>query len=135
MVVERPPEVNPPSGRVPGQVLHAIPRSESWRQRNNGSFCVTGLSFGVSRTRAKYSPKGDLGGGPGSQVARPPPWSRQAVAWAGDGPPPALPRASGVFRHGYFLGIFLDFSEHFYFSPFSAMHRQKQTETGTGALH
>ena len=24
-----------------------------------------------------------------------------------------------------FLGIFLDFSEHFYFSPFSAMHRQK----------
>ena len=108
MVMERPPEGNPPSDRVPGQVLQAIPRSGS-RRRNSRSFRVTGLSLGISSMRDKYRPKGDLGGGP-SWPRRPgdaaSPWPRQAGAWAGGGPPLALLWASGVFRLGYFLGFF-----------------------------
>ena len=34
MVMERPPEVNPLSRRVPGQLLLAIPKSKSRRRRN-----------------------------------------------------------------------------------------------------
>ena len=105
MLMEEPSEVNPPSGRVPGQVLQAILKSESRRRWNRKFFRVTGLYFGVFWTRAKYRPKGDLGGAP----------LAQAGAWAGGGPPPALLRASGVFRLGYFLGISPEFSEHFYF--------------------
>ena len=82
MVMERPPEVNPPSGRVPGQVLQAIPRSESRWRKNRGSFRMMGFSLEVFGTRAKYRPKGDLGGGPLAQEARwhghPPGRARQA---------------------------------------------------------
>src|SRR4051812_30474780 len=54
MVVERPPEVNPPSGRVLGQIPQEIPRSESRRRRNTTSFCVAEFSLGISSTRDKY---------------------------------------------------------------------------------
>ena len=70
MVMERPPEVNPPSGRVPGQVLQAIPRSESRRRWNSRDFRVTGFSSRVFGTRAKYMPKGSLKGAPLAQAAR-----------------------------------------------------------------
>ena len=40
-------------------------------------------------------------------------------------------RASGSFLQIRISGIFLDFSGNIDFSPFSAMHGQKQTETGT----
>ena len=39
MVVEKPPEVNRPSGREPGQDLQAIPRLESRRWWNSRYFC------------------------------------------------------------------------------------------------
>ena len=80
-------------------------------------------------------PKGEPRGwppGPGGQVARPPPdCVRQAP---GRGLDPLRP-SFGLLESSdldIFWGIFMNFSEHFYFSPFSAMHEQKQTETGTG---
>ena len=80
MVTERPSEVNPPSGSVPGQVLLAIPTSESLQRRNSGRNRVTGGSSRISISGAKYMPKGVLRGGPlgpGSQRARPPPGRTQ----------------------------------------------------------
>ena len=52
-------------------------------------------------------------------------WPRPLVTWPGGGPPLGALLASGVFRRKRFLGIFLEFSEHFDFSLFSAIHRQK----------
>lgn len=43
MVMEKPSEVKPTSGRVPGTVRLAIPRSESRRRRNTGENRVTGV--------------------------------------------------------------------------------------------
>ena len=63
---------------------------------------------------------------------RDPPGARRGAAWKRGGPPPALLRASGVFRDKRFLGFFLEFSEHFDFLCFSAMLGQKQTKTSTG---
>ena len=129
MVMEEPPEINPPSGRVPGQELLLIPILESRRWRNSKVYREKGSSSRVSGTGVKIGPKGGTGGGPtgpGGQRARP------RGAWARGGPPPRALLASGVFRRKRFLGIFLEFAEHFDFSPFSAMHEQKQTKTGTG---
>ena len=63
---------------------------------------------------------------PPGQAARGvvPSWPRQEVAWPGGGPPPAVLRASGVFREIGISGIFLEFSGNIDFSPFSAMHIQ-----------
>ena len=58
MVMEKPPEVNPPSGRVPGQLLLVIPRSESLRRQDSGRNRVTGLLPRVFRARGKYRLKG-----------------------------------------------------------------------------
>src|SRR4051812_32427880 len=108
MVMERPPKVNPPSGRVPRQVLPAIPISESRRRWISGRNRVTGNSSRVSGARAKYMPKESLRGGPGGQVVRQPPG--HAVEVPGWGWPPRGPlRASGVFQLGYFLVFFLEF--------------------------
>ena len=79
-------------------------------------------------------PKGGTGGGPtgpGGQRARPP-WARPRDTWVRGGPPPGALLASGVFRRKRFLGIFLEFSEHFDFSHFSCNAQKKHTETGTG---
>ena len=111
MVMERPPEVNPPSGRVPGQVLLAIPRSKSLRRRNSGRNHVTGGSSRVFGVRGKYRPKGGLRGAPLVQATRGrghPPGLGVAPLEASFG----LPESSVV---DIFLVIFLKFSEHFYF--------------------
>ena len=124
MVMERPPEVHPPSGRVPGQELLLIPIFES-RRRNisvDGEKKSSSRVFGMGY---KYRPKGAPGV---THLA----WPRRVVAWSGGGTPLAALRASGVLHDKIFLGIFLEFSEHFVFSLFSVMHGQKQTETGTG---
>src|SRR3954462_10956185 len=69
MVVEKLPEVNPPSGRVLGQVRRAVPILESPRRRNRGRYCEKGSVPRVSGTRGKYRPKG------GAWVPGAPPWS------------------------------------------------------------
>ena len=93
MVMERPPEVNSPSGRVPGQLLLAIPRSESRRRRNSGRNRVTGNSSRVSVSGAKYMPKEDLRGAPwprrpeGAATPLAAPGRRLAWGWPPSGPP------------------------------------------------
>src|SRR4051812_34924529 len=84
MVLKRPLEVNPPSGRVSGQVLLAIRRSESRRRRNSGRNRVAGHSSRVSVPRAKYMPNEDLRGGPPGPGGHP--WSRRGGVWLGVAP-------------------------------------------------
>src|SRR4051812_4975845 len=105
MVIERPPEVNPPSGRVPGRLLLAIPRSESRRWRNSGRNRITGLLPRVFRARGKYRSNEGLRGAPLAQAAR---WRSHPLVvpgscLAGGGPPRGLLRASRVFCLAYFL--------------------------------
>ena len=118
MVMARPPEVNPPSGRVSGQVLLANPRLESRRRRNSGQNRVTGNSSRVSVSGAKYMPKEDLRGGPhgpGGQRVQPPPGRASKAPGQGVAPlgPPFWLQGSSVLH--IFNMIFLEFSEHFYF--------------------
>ena len=85
LVVEKLPEIDPPSGRVSGQGLLAIPISGSRRRRNSGEIRDTGFLRRVSGIGSKYRPKGGTGGGPlhpGGQGARPHPRPRQEGAWA-----------------------------------------------------
>ena len=71
MAMEGLPEVVPPSGRVPGQLLLAAPiLKQRWRRyreeiRNKRSI------LGVSTVRAKYRQRGHRGGPPGIQEG---PW-------------------------------------------------------------
>src|SRR3954467_14901035 len=78
MLVERLPEVNPPSGRVPGRGLLVLPIFEARRRRNIGENRYAGLLSRVSGMGCKYRPKrGTKGGDP-----RP----GALVAWRGVGP-------------------------------------------------
>src|SRR3954471_9555157 len=64
MVVEKLPEVNPPSGRVPGQVRRAVLILESRRRRNRGRYREKGSTPRDFGTRGKYRRKGAARGGP-----------------------------------------------------------------------
>src|SRR4051812_47781507 len=121
MVMERPPEVNPPSDRVPRQLLLAILRSESRRRRNSGRNRVTGLLLRVFGARGKYRPKGSLRGAPGpcGQVARPPLWPCHQGAWIGGGPPRGPLRAYRVICLAYFLYNFFGIFRALLFLTFS----------------
>ena len=95
MAVEKLPEVNPPSGRVPGRGLLTLPISEAlWRQ-NDGEIRDSRKSARVSSRDSKYRPKEGTGGGgthPGGLLARPRGGPCQQDAWVPCGPPPALLR-------------------------------------------
>src|SRR3954465_2377782 len=66
MVVEKLPEVNPPSGRVPGQGLLATPILEARRRRNRGEIAKKGSVLEGFGRRGKYRRRGAARGGPGS---------------------------------------------------------------------
>ena len=51
MVMEEPPEINPPSDWVPGQELLLIPISGSRWRRNNGENVEKESSLGIFRSR------------------------------------------------------------------------------------
>src|SRR4051812_48307701 len=68
MVAEKLPEVNPPSGRVPGQVRQAVPILESRWGRNIGRYRKKGSVPRVSGMGCKYRPKGAPGGGPSPRL-------------------------------------------------------------------
>src|SRR4051812_12891880 len=70
MVVEKLPEVNPPSGRVPGQGLLAASILESRRRRNREEITKKGSVLEGFGKRCKYKPKGGQGWPQGSR--RPP---------------------------------------------------------------
>src|SRR4051812_24639542 len=87
MVEEKLPEVNPPSGRVPGRGLLALPILEAQRRRNRGEIAKKGSVFGSFMSRRIYRRRGQPGGPPGVQVA---PWHGPTLGSArrapGDGP-------------------------------------------------
>src|SRR4051812_8362281 len=92
MEMEGLPEVNPPSGRMPGQLLLATPILKRRRWRNKEEIGKRGSGVEGFRTGDKYRRKGAAKGatrGPGAPWARPHPWPRQQGAWAPGGSPMA----------------------------------------------
>src|SRR4051812_31618620 len=75
IVVEKPPEINPPSGRVPGQVLLAISILGSRRRRNSGEFRDVAIFSG-------FLSRGVNIGGRRARGEPPPP---QKASWRGRG--------------------------------------------------
>ncbi|KAI4975359.1 hypothetical protein ZWY2020_048966 [Hordeum vulgare] len=72
-MVEKLLEVNPPSGRVPGRGLLALPISEALQRWNGGEIRDSGSILRVFRPRGKYRPKEGARGWtsrPGDLVAR-----------------------------------------------------------------
>src|SRR4051812_36083952 len=93
MVVEKLPEVNPPSCRVPGRGLLVLPMLEARRRRNRGEIAKKGSIFGGFGGRGKYRGRGAARGatrGPGGPLARPHPRARREGAW-GPGASPSRP--------------------------------------------
>src|SRR4051812_29821231 len=69
MVVEKLPEVVPPSGRVPGRGLLVLLILEAQRWRNRGEIVKKGSVFGGFVSRRLYGRRGQPGGPPGVQAA------------------------------------------------------------------
>src|SRR4051812_6970960 len=109
MVVEKLPEVNPPSSRVLGQVRQAVPILESRRRWNRERYHEKGSVLRVSGTGCKYRPKGGTEGGPSPQA---PYWRDQEggrASWPPEwGLAPLWPHFGllGSFRHADFLNYF-----------------------------
>ncbi|KAI5003464.1 hypothetical protein ZWY2020_030624 [Hordeum vulgare] len=92
MVLEKLPEVSPPSDRVPGRGLLALPISEALRRRNGGEIRDSGYIFRGFRPRGKYRPKEGARGWTsrlGDLVVRPGGVPRQVAAWVMPGSPKA----------------------------------------------
>src|SRR4051812_30062510 len=66
MVVEKLPDVNPPSGRVPGRGLLVLPILEAWQRRNRGEIAKKGSVLGGLGMREIYRRRGAARGPPGS---------------------------------------------------------------------
>ena len=64
MVVEKIPEVNPPSGRVLGRGLLVLPILEARRRRNRGGIAKKGSVLRGFGMRGKYRRRGAARGGP-----------------------------------------------------------------------
>src|SRR3954467_2049988 len=80
MVVEKLPEVIPPSGRVPGRVLLVLPILEARRRRNRGEIEKKGSRLGVFASRGINRRRGQPGAPPGDQA---PPWRGPTLGRAG----------------------------------------------------
>src|ERR1041385_8785351 len=116
MVVEKLPEVVPPSGRVPGRGLLVLPILEARRRRNRGEIAKKGSRFGGFASRRIYGRRGQPGGPPRVQAA---PWRGPTLGragralgpwWVPSGPSSVIPEASEAL---IFYWIFLEFLEHF----------------------
>src|ERR1041385_6414072 len=109
-------EVDPPSNKVMGRSLLALPILEERRQRNRGEIANKGYVFGGFASQGINRRRGQPGGPPGVQA---PPWQGQALGRA-RWPPGHLvvaPRPSfGVLETSdalIFYPIFPEFLEHF----------------------
>src|SRR3954470_1552969 len=89
MVVEKLPEVNPPSDRVPGQGLLAAPILKRRRRRNRGEIAEKGSVLEDFGSRCKYRPKGGQGVDQGVQrpLARPRVGPHHQSTWTPGAPP------------------------------------------------
>src|ERR1041385_1098000 len=100
MVVEKLPEVVPPSGRVPGRGLLVLLILEARRRRNKGEIEKKGsvpegfTSRGINRRKgaARCGP-----GAPGAPLARPGVGPRPLAAWGPLAPLWPLPGSSRTF--------------------------------------
>src|SRR3954471_21336368 len=113
MVEEKLPEVDPPSGRVPGRGLLTLPILEARRRWNRGEIAKKGYVFERIPSRRIYRGRGAARGATrclGGHLARPPPRARHQGAWAPGGGPLAPPRC---FRKLISYLIFPEFLEHF----------------------
>src|ERR1041385_5010912 len=84
MVVEKLPEVVPPSGSVPGRGLLVLPILEARRRRNRGEIAKKGSSFRGFRVTKNIWANGAARGatrGPGGPLARPHPRAPREGAW------------------------------------------------------
>src|ERR1041385_4058160 len=79
MVMEKLPEVVPPSGRVPGRGLPVLPILEARRWRNRGEIAKKGSVFG--RYIGEGGQPGGATRGPGAPLSRPSPRPCQVAAW------------------------------------------------------
>src|SRR3954471_14416730 len=98
MVEGKLPEVNPPSGRVPGRSLMALPILEARRRRNRGEIAKKGSVFGGFASRVINRRRGAARGDtkcPGGHLARPHPRPGHLASLAPGGGPLALLRGSG----------------------------------------
>src|SRR3954468_286622 len=80
MVVEKLPEVVPPSGRVPGRGLLVLPILEARRRRNRGEITKKGSHHGGFTSRGINRRRGAARGPPGLQAA---PWRGPTLGHAG----------------------------------------------------
>src|ERR1041385_2413994 len=90
MVVEKLPEVVPPSDRVPGRGLMVLPILEALRRQNRGEIAEKGYVLEGFGMREIYRRRGAARGGPGAPgapLARPRGWPHQVTAWATPGSP------------------------------------------------
>src|ERR1043165_4934487 len=100
MAMEGLPEVVPPSGRVPGQLLLAAPILKRRRRRYREDMGKETLILGVSSTRDKYRRRGHRGGPPGIQKG---PWRASPPGRATRAPVPLL---VALWSHFGFSGSF-----------------------------
>src|SRR3954467_13375446 len=87
MVVEKLPEVVPPSGRVPGRGLLVLPILEARRRRNRGEIAKKGSRHGGFTSRRIYVQRGQPGGATRVQAA---PWCGPTLGCAGRAPGPLV---------------------------------------------
>src|SRR4051812_44967141 len=99
MVEGKLPEVNPPSGRMPGRGLLALPILEA-RRWNRGEIAKKGFVLGRIPSRRIYRRRGKPGGtrGLGAPLARLAPRVHHQGAWAPGGGPLAPPRCFGKLQ-------------------------------------
>ena len=134
MVERRLPEVNPPSGRVPGRGLLVLPILEARRRRNRGEITKKGSVLEGFTSRGINRRKGAGRGGPGAPgapLARPGVGPRRVAAWAPwlpSGPTRALREASCTLFSCIFPGIFLAL----FIWGKTEIEKQQKTGTGTG---
>src|SRR3954466_6236571 len=83
MVEDKIPEVNPPSGRVPGRGLLVLPILEAWRWRNRGEIAKKGSVFQGFTSQRIYRRRGQPGGPPGVQED---PWRGPTLGRTGRAP-------------------------------------------------
>src|SRR4051812_330285 len=76
MAMDGLPEGVPPSGRVPEQLLQAVPILKRRRWRYRGEFAENRSILGVSTPRAKYRQRGHREGPQGSQEG-----ARRGLGW------------------------------------------------------
>src|ERR1041385_7119319 len=113
MVVENLPEVNPPSGRVPGRDILVLLILEARWRRNRGEIAKKGscsegfMSRGINRRKgAARAGPGAPGAPPGTARGGVAPYCRLGPPWLPSGPSQALREASGMLIFPIFFPEF-----------------------------